>query len=141
MFYGEARHNLDSKSRVVFPARWRDELGSPVFLRRGEERCVTVWPAHVYERQLNAVLAQPSTTTAQRDLRREFFARVSDERVDAQGRLLISAPFREYAGLEAAEVVIAGMGDHLEIWEPGAWENRMNELESDLGDLQQRATT
>ena len=43
-----------------------------------------------------------------------------DQRPDAQGRISITARMREYAGL-TKDVVIAGVGKRMEIWDADEW--------------------
>ena len=41
---------------------------------------------------------------------------------DEQGRMLVPPTLREYAGLEK-EVVFAGVGGHIEIWDKSKWDD------------------
>ena len=41
---------------------------------------------------------------------------------DKQGRMLVPPTLREYAGLEK-EVVFAGVGGHIEIWDKSKWDD------------------
>ena len=49
-----------------------------------------------------------------------MFANASDVQCDAQGRTLLSASLREYAGIEKNTVII-GVGSYLEIWSEENW--------------------
>jgi MraZ protein len=40
--------------------------------------------------------------------------------VDAAGRISLAGVLREFAGL-TKDVVVAGVGDHIEIWDAAAW--------------------
>jgi len=44
-----------------------------------------------------------------------------DGSMDKQGRVLVPDNLRDYADL-GNEVVIVGVGDHIEIWSPERWE-------------------
>ena len=51
---------------------------------------------------------------------RVFFAGACDVEIDKQGRILLPTQLREYAGLEK-DVVLAGVLNHVEIWNPDRW--------------------
>jgi MraZ protein len=55
-----------------------------------------------------------------RQIKRFMFANASDVQCDAQGRTLLSASLREYAGIEKNTVII-GVGSYLEIWSEENW--------------------
>jgi MraZ protein len=48
--------------------------------------------------------------------------------LDRQGRVAIPAPLLSHAALER-EIVVAGVRDRLEIWDRGAWERALVDLE------------
>lgn len=134
MFLGENRHALDDKGRVIFPARMRDELGAQVVLQKGIEPCVYVFPPEEWEREVHKVTALPNTDPKARRYRRFFFSQAQSERIDRQGRLTIPQAFREYASLQR-DVVIAGVGARIEIWDAAAWDTHRNESESNVEDF------
>jgi division/cell wall cluster transcriptional repressor MraZ len=55
-----------------------------------------------------------------RQIKRFIFANAADVQCDSQGRVLISAQLRAYAGIEKNAVII-GVGSYLEIWAEEAW--------------------
>lgn len=138
VFLGQQKHALDDKGRVTFPSKYRDALRSPVVIGPGPEGCLRVWAQETYEQQVAQILSKPVRSEKQRDLRRELFSRVSNERIDEKGRMVIPADFRKYASLDE-EVVIAGQGDFLELWRPAEWERRMKEVEQNLGEFMDTA--
>ena len=50
-------------------------------------------------------------------LNRHFFGDADEQTPDGQGRILVTATLREWAGL-GRELVVAGAGKHIEIWNP-----------------------
>jgi MraZ protein len=134
LFLGEHRHALDDKGRIVFPARMRDELGAQVVLQKGIEACVQVFPPEEWEREVEKVAGLPTTKPQARRYRRFFFSQAQSERIDRQGRLTIPPAFRDYAGL-SREVVIAGIGPRVEIWDADRWETHRRESEDTVEDF------
>lgn len=132
MFLGEHRHALDEKGRVIFPARMRDELGAQVVLQKGIEKCVVVFPPEEWEREVAKVNSLPTTKPEARRYRRFFFSQAQSERIDKQGRLTIPQSFREYAGL-SRDVVVAGAGPRVEIWDASAWDAESTDSDAGVG--------
>ena len=52
--------------------------------------------------------------------RHHVFDAVSEVEIDSAGRIAIVPALREFAGLKR-EVVVAGVADHVEIWDAAAW--------------------
>lgn len=75
-----------------------------------------------------------------RDLQRFFFSAAFDAELDAQGRILLPANLRAYAGL-SKETVVIGASNHAEIWDAVKWaayndsitDDRIMEAMEDLG--------
>lgn len=134
MFLGEHRHALDDKGRIVFPARMRDELGAQVVLQKGIETCVLVFPPEEWDREVEKVAGLPTTKPQARRYRRFFFSQAQSERIDRQGRLTIPPAFREYAGL-VREVVVAGVGPRVEVWDADRWEDHRRESDDTVEDF------
>ncbi len=131
MLLGTHTPRLDDKGRLFLPAKFRDELKAGVVLTKGQDRCVVVWPVAGFE-----AFAQKLETEALRgndDIRaylRVLFSSASDQVPDAQGRISVPAPLREFAHL-AREVTVVGNGRTCEIWETAAWESYVAEKEDE----------
>lgn len=120
MFLGEYAHSVDNKGRIALPAKFRPSLENGVVVTRGFERCLQVYPLEQWqtlsERVSNLSLGNPEA----RALRRLLFGSAFDTELDKQGRMLIPASLREYAGIGDAAVII-GMHTYCEIWAQDAW--------------------
>ena len=44
MFMGEYHHNVDTKGRLIVPAKFRDNLGESFVLTRGLDQCLFGYP-------------------------------------------------------------------------------------------------
>ncbi len=123
MFYGEFPYKVDEKGRVPIPPRFRRELKEGVVLTPGVESCIT---AHTLSewKKLAATLTSASVTRSKlRKLNRAIFATAFHTIVDGQGRIVLSPPLRDYAGIDVEdEVVIIGANTYFEVWNKEQWE-------------------
>jgi MraZ protein len=120
MFSGEYEHTVDSKGRVFIPVRHREELGETVFIGRGLDGQVNVYPKPVWESMAERLRQADQARPAIRNTSRFVFSATEGE-VDRQGRLLIPPLLRRYADLNT-DVVILGNNDRLEIWSRERWQ-------------------
>ena len=121
MFIGTYEHALDPKGRLILPRRFRDELGQEMVFTKGIERCLYVFPLAEFEAFARKLQSLPLTQRPSRDFVRVFVSGASQDSADAQGRVLIPQPLREYAGL-AKDVVVVGQLSRVELWDKAAWE-------------------
>jgi len=136
MFRGSSFHNLDTKGRLIIPARFRDALnqstveGLMVSKMDGALFCYSFeeW-RKIEERILN--LAEKSDNM--RRFRRIFIGGAFECMLDKQGRILIPPTLRQDAGLNK-EVVLVGVLDHFEIWAKQNWVQEHERLQDDLQD-------
>ena len=75
------------------------------------------WTA--FEEKLKAL---PMTNKESRKFVRFFLAGAAEVEVDKQGRILLPAVLREFAGLEK-EVVSVGVLKRIEIWDKNRWQD------------------
>ena len=113
MFLGEYSHALDAKNRIFIPAKYREELGETFVITKSIDKCLTVYTMAEWEKLKEKLDSLPAAKS--RQIKRFMFANASDVQCDAQGRTLLSASLREYAGIEKNTVII-GVGSYLEIW-------------------------
>ena len=120
VFLGEYQHTLDAKGRVSLPRRFRDETGSKLVVAKGLEKCLYVYPADGYRQFLETLLTASSLDRHARQLLRHFAPGGNPVDIDSAGRVSITAVQRDFAKL-TKDVVVAGVGDHIEIWDAQAW--------------------
>jgi MraZ protein len=115
MFLGQYHHNLDSKSRLTIPSRYRDMLEEGAYVVQGFDGNLIVYTAPAFE-QIKQQASQLSVTDqTTRLLNRLIFSTADYLEVDKAGRILIPEFLRQEAGLKD-EVVLAGGGDYFEVW-------------------------
>ena len=125
MLTGQYTHSIDAKGRVNFPAKLREELGERFIITRGLDNCLFVYSVDEWD-QLAAKLHElPISKSA--PLNRFFFEGAAEAEPDKQGRVLLPAHLREYAGLDR-DVTIAGVSNRAEIWDSERWEKQNEQL-------------
>lgn len=129
MFLGEYRHGIDAKGRIFLPARYRPFFVGGAVLTRGLESCLYLFTLSEWRRVAERISQLPLTAPEAREWRRFFFGGAFDVIPDEQGRVLIPASLRAYAGLEG-QAVIVGVHTHLEIWSPSAWQEILERFQN-----------
>jgi MraZ protein len=138
MFFGEYEHSIDDKSRLTLPARFRDALAEGVVLAKGLDGNVDVYPREAWAMTVQARLAELDPLAGEtRMMRRHFFAGAAETEPDKQGRVLVPPALARHASL-GKEVVVAGVYDHLEIWDRQAWAEKVRELEGSADNVAER---
>ena len=138
MFIGEYRHAVDEKGRLAVPIRFRAQLAESAFITRWIDACLAVFPPEAWESLARRVAALPVGDASARTFSRFVFSSAYEIQLDRQGRVLVPANLREFAGL-STDAVVVGAHDHVELWEPQRWavySASMNEPEVLAGHLQ-----
>lgn len=136
MYLGEYRHSVDQKGRIILPVKFRDAMRAGCVITKGQDRCLVL-----YDRQGWAAYSSQIRSLSQMDQKVRAFARsifgsAADVVPDGQGRVLVAPKLREYAGLEK-DVVIAGVDDHIEIWDAERWDSVTAEADEHLQEVSQ----
>jgi len=137
MLLGEHEHSLDDKNRLTLPAKLRAAFADGVVVSRGLDGCLFAYPRTEWERLAARITALDPLGEDARAMRRHFFAGASQSELDRQGRLVLPPTLIEHAGL-GREVTVAGVYDHLEIWDRAKWRQRLHEVEGSAEDVAER---
>jgi MraZ protein len=137
MFIGEYNHSLDPKNRLIIPAKFREQLGESFVMTKGLDNCLFGYSSEewgVVEQKLKAL---PMTNKDARAFVRFFFAGASECEIDKQGRILIPANLKEYAGIDK-DVVIIGVSTRIEIWSFEKWNKFNNDADISYEDVAEK---
>ncbi|WP_459911421.1 division/cell wall cluster transcriptional repressor MraZ [Desulfotomaculum defluvii] len=121
MFMGEFQHNIDSKGRLIVPARFREGLGDRFIVTKGLDNCLFVYPQQEWAEVEQKLKSLPFTRADARAFVRFFFSGATECEIDKQGRILLPNNLREYAKLDK-ETVVVGVSTRVEIWSKEEWE-------------------
>ncbi|WP_144393703.1 division/cell wall cluster transcriptional repressor MraZ [Pleionea sediminis] len=141
MFRGATSINLDAKGRIAIPARYRDRLsdicnGRMVVTKNPYELDtpnLLLFPLHNWEDFEEQVRALPSSKKAYRLFKRVTIGSAKEVDVDGNGRLLLPAELREFAGLSKS-LMLVGQGETFQIWDETQWKAQEAEDLSLLAD-------
>jgi len=138
MLLGEYEHTIDEKNRLTLPARFRGAFAEGIIVTRGLDECLYAYTPSAWAQLVERRLAPLNTFTREsRKIQRFFFAAAVEAELDKQGRLTLPPALLRRAKLER-EVVVAGVDDHLEIWDRVAWERDRDEVEGSAEDVAER---
>lgn len=115
MFMGQYEHSIDTKGRVIIPARYREELGENFVVTRGLDGCLFLYPQTEWQNFVEKLQGLPSNQNT-RKMQRQFLSKAMEVVLDKQGRILVPSLLREIAALDK-EVVFVGMMNRVEVWD------------------------
>ena len=127
MFMGEYSHTIDTKGRLIIPSKFREELGETFVVTKGLDGCLFVFSDEEWKAFEIKLKSLPLTNKNARQFARFFVAGATPCELDKQGRILLPATLREFAGLEK-DVVLTGVLNRIEIWSKEKW-NENNSLD------------
>ena len=127
MFMGEYSHTIDTKGRLIIPSKFREELGETFVVTKGLDGCLFAFSDEEWKAFEIKLKSLPLTNKNARQFARFFVAGATPCELDKQGRILLPATLREFAGLEK-DVVLTGMLNRIEIWSKDKW-NENNSLD------------
>jgi MraZ protein len=115
-FTGSVEHALDEKGRLIVPARFRERLGAGFVITIAQpDPCLALYPSATWGELCARLEAAPRKDDRFRRLVRHLFANTEEVACDAQGRLLIPAGLRTYAGIDR-DVISIGSLTRVEVW-------------------------
>ena len=137
MLLGEHEHSLDEKNRLTLPSKLRGAFEEGVVVTRGLDGCLRAFPRAEWEEMVDRIKGLDPLAEATRKLRRHFFAGATPGELDKSGRLVIPGALLEGAGI-TREVTLAGVYDHIEIWDRAKWAAQLQEVEGSAEDVAER---
>ena len=143
-FTSEYTGKLDAKGRLVLPARMKanlpDTSANELFMREGFEPCLELYPLLEYKKIYSKIVGLNEFNAENRKLQRNFFRGSITVELDTAGRLLIPKSMLQYAKLDK-EIVVVGMGNRMEIWNPKEYDKYLIKDPKELSDLAEKHLT
>lgn len=128
MFKGSFQFTIDAKGRVSIPSRFREILAEryeeKLVVTNDLDNCLVAFPFEEWSLIEQKIRELPSSEPHVKAFMRFIYSRATECELDRQGRVLIPPSLREYAQLKR-DVVIVGMGNKIEIWDPSLWDKAL----------------
>lgn len=141
MFIGEYKHSIDSKGRLAIPAKFRARLKKEIVVTKGLDNCLMLYSKSEFEVIAKKFASLPMSQSKARAFSRHMLAGAMLLEFDSQGRVTLPEYLRVFSSLKK-ETIIAGLYDHLEIWDEKIWnkyknnsEKNSNAIAEELGNL------
>lgn len=125
MFRGVNTLSLDAKGRMAMPSKYRDRLlaqcdGQMVVTVDRSDACLLLYPMPEWEDIERKLVRLGNLNTQARRLQRLLIGHATEVELDANGRILIPPPLREFAKLDK-RIALTGQGNKFEIWDEQNW--------------------
>jgi MraZ protein len=137
-FKGEYRYTADEKGRINIPAKFRKQL-APVarktfVVTQGLDKCLAVYPLDEWEKYEQKLRILSTNKKVNRFYVRTIMAKACEIQYDHQGRIMVPVALLEYAGIKK-EVIIIGVLEKIEIWDPAAYKNYFKKADLTFEDV------
>ncbi len=140
-FTSEYEIKLDAKGRLVLPARIKAQLpdsdSQELVIRRGFEQNLIIYPMVEFKKVFAKISGLSEFNEEYRNLQRNFFAGIVTVEMDNNGRILLPKNMLTYAQLDK-DLMLVGMGNRVEIWNPALYEKHLIQDPSELSKLAEK---
>ena len=131
MFFGSFEHSLDEKNRLLIPSRLRGQIGSKLFIMKGYEGSLALYPEEGFQKYLKKLESLPFESKISRDIERISLSSVFELDVDKVNRIQIPTTLINKYGI-TKDVVVVGVIDHIEVWSKAKWEQYLKDNEAEF---------
>ena len=131
MFFGSFAHTLDEKGRLMIPRKMREELGFKVYIMKGFDGSLSIYTVERYQKLAEEFYKLPFNQQRNRDYLRVQFATTYEMDVDKVGRLQLPTALLAKFNI-SKNVIVLGIGDHIEIWDAKKYEEYENSIVEDF---------
>ena len=141
MFVGEFEHALDSKNRLVIPAKFRAFITNPedrkgffiIVNPVGGARCLLLYTMAEWKRVARQLRLRADQVEDPARYLRFYASRGEFAPLDAQHRIVVPQKLLDYAGLKKG-VLMVGNIDTVVVWEPAEYRAAIESLDEEIQD-------
>lgn len=138
VFKGTFEYRIDAKGRLPVPAPFRRLLGQDggpaSVVATLLDQCLAVYTLPQWQVLEQQLLSMPPFAKQSKALARRLASQAAECPLDQQGRILVPPVLRREARLEK-DVIVVGVLNRFEVWEPSAWAEFLRESEQLLDDV------
>lgn len=121
MILGQVNNKLDDKNRLLFPKKFRKELGDNLIITQNMEGSLLVVSSKRFKTLLEGTEDKPFINKDVRETQRFLFGSAVEVELDEKGRFVLPEHLKNYSGIES-EAVFIGIYNRIEIWDLKRWE-------------------
>lgn len=137
MLIGQYESKADNKGRIIFPKKFREELGDSLIATQGFESSIIVVSQQAWESLLEGTRGRPFIEYETRETQRFLLGGASLIELDSKGRFITPTYLREFARLEN-EVIFLGLSRYIEIWDKKRWIEYRGKLTQNIEGISKR---
>lgn len=134
MLIGEYQHNIDTKGRLIMPAKFRSDLGERFIITRGLDGCLFGFPMSSWEKIQEKLAQLPVAKKDARAFTRFFYSAATEVEIDKQGRINLPNNLLEFAKIDK-ECRVIGVSDRIEIWSSELWNDFALDAEENFEEI------
>lgn len=139
VFNGHFENSINDKGRLSIPSKFRsllnEEGGGILVVTKALDNCLVAYAPEEWEKTVKKASGLSSVRKADIFYKRHIMGSAEECQLDMQGRILIPAHLREYAGLKK-KCLCVGIGDRFEIWDSESYDAYMQEAKKDSVNLE-----
>jgi MraZ protein len=139
---GTFARSLDDKQRFAIPKPLREGFGGStdlvLYLAPGTDKSLALYSEETFTQLANQLGNHSPNAQETRAFSRLFYAQAQRVDVDRQGRVRLPTELAQWADLDK-EVILLGVRDHLEVWNPDRWECYLAEKQAQYDALAESA--
>lgn len=125
--FGKAKVNIDAKSRLFVPAKFREELGEVFHIMNGPEGSLMLFPDARWKELEKVFNAAPLNRLSDYLF---LLAETEEITLDKQGRFVLPAEMRDHSGI-TGEAIFVGVGSYALIMDTAHFENLRKDWNAD----------
>lgn len=134
MFLGEYKHSIDSKNRLRIPPKFKKDFDGGLVLTKGNDGCLFIVTKNQFSSILEKVNSLPMFNSNLQLPLRLLFSSATEIEEDNQGRFLLPANLKNFAGINK-DVVFIGVGNRIELWAEEKWLEYSNATKNNFEEI------
>ena len=134
---GEFQNRIDSRGRAFIPAKFRDQIGSPIYMVIDGRKCIECYNEEGIRLKLEGAFSGEQSLLREKTIRSGMFANGDTQPIDNQGRIIIKPDYIKQIGADK-DVVFLGAYNHFEIWAKDEYDSmreKINDRKTEANDI------
>ena len=140
MLLGQNEGIVGEKSRIAFPKKLREIIGSKLIITLGYENSLIIVSEAGWKALLEGTEGRPFIEKPARETQRYLLGGASFIELDVKGRFVIPEYLRRFAKIKT-EVIFLGLSRYVEMWDKEIWEHYRLDLEKNIDKISEKLIT